>query len=137
VSEDEPGTLKERTTELLKNFAAEDKGYAFNDGGDGTMYAEWFADLLSEWLERSPAAPPPYEPDFMSHVQAETLHGTSILTVRLTHLPTGVTVAARDRQEAIYKLRKALAGHARRHYDLQEAERRRQRKAAGGTPGAA
>jgi hypothetical protein len=70
------------------------------------------------------------EPDIMAQVRTEALHGTSILTVRLTHEPTGVTVAALDRAEGVLKLRKALAGRARREYDLQEAERRRQRNAS-------
>ena len=70
------------------------------------------------------------EPEFMDRTRAETLHGTEHLKVRLTHEPTGITVAARDRTEAIYKLRHALAGHARRQYDLQEYERRQQAKAA-------
>jgi hypothetical protein len=79
------------------------------------------------------------EPDFMTRVQTETLHGTEHLKIRLTHTPTGITVAAADHTEAVYKLRKALAGAARRHYDLQEAQRRRERKAAQAeeTPGAA
>jgi hypothetical protein len=69
------------------------------------------------------------EPDFMAQTRTEEFYGP-ILTVRLTHEPTGVTVVARDRAEGVYKLRKALAARARREYDLQEAERRRQRKAA-------
>jgi hypothetical protein len=81
------------------------------------------------------------EPEFMDRVQAETLHGTEHLKIRLTHTPTGIMVVARDRAEAVYKLRKALAGHARRQYDLQEHERRQQaeaaREAAQETPGAA
>ena len=44
-------SLPERTRLLLARFDAEDKGYGFDDGGDGTMYATWFADLLDEWLE--------------------------------------------------------------------------------------
>ena len=70
------------------------------------------------------------EPEFMDQTRAEDLHGTEHLKVRLTHEPTGITVAARDRQEAVYKLRHALAGAARRQYDLQEHERRRLRKTA-------
>jgi predicted HD phosphohydrolase len=70
------------------------------------------------------------EPAFMDRVQAETLHDAGHLKVRLTHEPTGIMVVARDRQEAVYKLRKALAGHARRQFDLQHAERQRQAKAA-------
>jgi len=69
------------------------------------------------------------EPDFMDRTRAETLHGTDILKVRLTHEPTGITVVARDRPEAIVKLRHALTGAARRQYDLQETQRRQQRKA--------
>ena len=73
------------------------------------------------------------EPDFMARVTTEPLGGPEhlrgALTIRLTHEPTGVTVAARDRTEGVHKLRKALADRTRRQYDLQEAERRRQRKA--------
>jgi len=69
------------------------------------------------------------EPAFMDRVTTETLHGTEHLKVRLTHEPTGITVVARDRPEAIVKLRHALAGAARRQYDLQEAARREERKA--------
>jgi hypothetical protein len=76
------------------------------------------------------------EPEFMTQTRVETLRGMEILNVRLTHEPTGITIAARDRAEAIVKLRKALTGHARRQHDLQEAERRAQRKTEG-TPGAA
>ena len=76
------------------------------------------------------------EPDFMARVTTEPLGGPEhlrgALTIRLTHEPTGVTVAARDRTEGVHKLRKALADRARRQYDLQEAERRQQRKEAGG-----
>ena len=68
------------------------------------------------------------EPEFMQHVHAEPLRGHGALTIRLTHQPTGITIAARDHDEGIYKLRKALADAARRQYDLQEAERRTQRK---------
>jgi hypothetical protein len=44
--------LQTRTHQLLARFDAEAKGYAFNDSGDGTTYAEWFADLLDEWQAR-------------------------------------------------------------------------------------
>lgn len=51
----DPGLpLRERTIALIRRFDAEDKDYAFNDGGDGTTYAEWFADLLEEWAEGAP-----------------------------------------------------------------------------------
>jgi hypothetical protein len=76
------------------------------------------------------------EPDFMTRTTTEPLNGTGLteagghLTIRLTHQPTGIEVVARDRAEGIVKLRKALAGRARREFDLQEAERRAQRKAA-------
>ncbi len=76
------------------------------------------------------------EEDFMTLVRVDTFRvGTRTRTVHLTHLPTGVTVAADSRAEGVVKLRKALAGHARRQCDLQEAERRRQRKT--GASGAA
>jgi hypothetical protein len=81
-------------------------------------------------LEAAIAALTAAEPDFMARTRAEPLHDTEHLNIRLTHEPTGITVAARDRQEAIYKLRQALAGAARRQYDLQERERRAQEKAA-------
>ena len=43
-----------RTRALLERFDREDRSsYAFGDSGDGTQYAEWFADLLDEWLEAS------------------------------------------------------------------------------------
>ena len=43
-----------RTRALLEHFDREDRNsYAFGDSGDGTQYAEWFADLLDEWLEAS------------------------------------------------------------------------------------
>ena len=45
-------SLEDRTRILLREFDAEEKGYAFDDGGDGTAYATWFADLLDEWLTR-------------------------------------------------------------------------------------
>jgi hypothetical protein len=70
------------------------------------------------------------EPEFMAQTRVETLRGMEVLSVRLLHEPTGITIAARDRDEGIVKLRKALADRARREFDLQEAERRRQRKAA-------
>jgi hypothetical protein len=75
------------------------------------------------------------EPTFMQHVKAEPLDGHGPLTIRLTHEPAGITIAARDRAEGICKLRKALADRARRDYDLQETQRRRERKTEG-TPGA-
>jgi hypothetical protein len=41
--------LADRTRALLAAFDGETKDHGFNDGGDGTTYAEWFADLLDEW----------------------------------------------------------------------------------------
>ena len=76
------------------------------------------------------------EPDFMTRTTAEPLDGTGLtgtggdLTIRLVHQPTGIEVVARDRPEGIAKLRRALLARARREFDLQEAERRAQRKAA-------
>jgi len=49
---DSSAPLVERTRILIELFEEEDKGYAFNDGGDGTRYAEQFADLLREWLRQ-------------------------------------------------------------------------------------
>jgi hypothetical protein len=48
------GSLEARTREALAYFGREDKGYAFNDSGEGTAYAEQFAGLLREWLDRAP-----------------------------------------------------------------------------------
>lgn len=45
-------SLRERTESLIARFDAEDQDHAFNDGGDGTTYAQWFADLLEEWMKR-------------------------------------------------------------------------------------
>ena len=66
------------------------------------------------------------EPAFMEQTRTETLHGTEHLKVRLTHEPAGITIAARDRQEAIRKLQQALASHAARQTRLQEHQRRQQ-----------
>jgi hypothetical protein len=44
------GDLGERTRQLLARFDGEEQGYAFDDAGDGTRYATWFADLLDEYL---------------------------------------------------------------------------------------
>ena len=75
------------------------------------------------------------EPDFMTRTRVETLRGTEVLNVRLTHQPTGIEVVARDRAEGVYKLRKALAGAARRQYDLQwKAKVAEARKAGKETP---
>jgi hypothetical protein len=47
-------SLTKRTRELLARFDNSDRNsYSFNDSGDGTQYAEWFADLLDEWLKAS------------------------------------------------------------------------------------
>ena len=53
--------------------------------------------------------------DFMSAVRTDIFHarkGTE--AVRLTHLPSGVIVEADTRDEAVLRLKKAVAGHARR-----------------------
>ena len=68
------------------------------------------------------------EPRFMDQVKVEDIDG-EYLKVRLTHEPTGVTVLARDRAEGVFKLRKALTARARREYDLQEQQRRAERRA--------
>jgi hypothetical protein len=75
------------------------------------------------------------EPQFMQHTRVEPIDGHGVLTIRLTHEPTNISVVARDRPEGISKLRRALADRARRDYDLQETQRRRERKTEG-TPGA-
>ncbi len=50
----DPGApLAERTRVLIKIFEEQEKGYAFNDGGQGTAYAEEFVGLLREWLGRA------------------------------------------------------------------------------------
>ena len=87
-------------------------------------------------LEAAVAALAAPEPDFMTRTTVEPLNGTGLtgdaghLTIRLVHQPTRIEVVARDRAEGIAKLRQALLARARRDYDLQEAERRRQRKTA-------
>ncbi len=48
------GSLTQRTIQVLDKFDAEEKGHGFNDGGDGTYYAQVMADLLDEWLEYKP-----------------------------------------------------------------------------------
>lgn len=78
-------------------------------------------------LEDAVAALTAPEPDFMTRTLVEPLENPGVLTVCLTHEPTGVMVIARDRAEGLVKLGKALQGRARREHDLQEAERRRQR----------
>lgn len=52
MSEADGRPLADRTREVLADFAREDKGYAFNDGGDGTAYAWQMAELLEEWLRQ-------------------------------------------------------------------------------------
>lgn len=47
----DPGlSLRGRTIELVRRFDNEEKDHAFDDSGDGTTYAQWFADLLEEWV---------------------------------------------------------------------------------------
>lgn len=43
--------LPEKTRKLIRRFEGERKDHGFDDGGDGTIYACWFADLLREWME--------------------------------------------------------------------------------------
>ncbi len=75
------------------------------------------------------------EPDFMAEVRADTFRSSrGVEAVRLTHLPTGVTVEAATREEAAAKLGGALARHAQRHYDLQEQQRREDRHAEARQP---
>ena len=57
------------------------------------------------------------EPAFMSHVRAETFRDTETRAVRLTHLPSGVTVEAPTRGEAITKLGRAIERRARRRQE--------------------
>ena len=47
------GSLEDRTRQLIKEFDEQEKGYAFNYAGDGTVYAVRFAGLLREWLARA------------------------------------------------------------------------------------
>ncbi len=63
------------------------------------------------------------EPAFMSEVRTDIFRNTNTEAVRLTHLPTGVTIEAPTRAEATTKLGRALERHAQRHSE--------------GTPGAA
>jgi hypothetical protein len=91
---------------------------------------------LEERVAALEAAIAALEPDFMTRTTAEPLNGAGLtgdaghLTIRLTHQPTGIEVVARDRADGIARLRRALTDRARREFDLQEAERRAQRKAA-------
>jgi hypothetical protein len=56
------------------------------------------------------------EPGFMSEVRMdESLIDGTTVWVRLTHLPTGVTVEAPTRAEAVAKLGRALERYAQRH----------------------
>jgi hypothetical protein len=55
------------------------------------------------------------EPEFMSEVRAETFRSSGVETVHLIHLPTGVTVEAATRAEAVAKLGRALERYAQRH----------------------
>ena len=61
------------------------------------------------------------EPDFMQDVRADTFRNTKTEAVRLTrltrltHLPTGVTIEAPTREEAVAKLGRALQRYAERH----------------------
>ena len=48
------------------------------------------------------------EPEFMSEVRADMFRDTELRAVRLTHLPTGVTVEAPTRPEAVARLGRAL-----------------------------
>jgi protein subunit release factor B len=68
----------------------------------------------------------------MAHVTVETL-------VRLTHHPTRITVEARDRRDGVSRLGRALAARDRRERELEEVQRRAERRAeqAQGTSGAA
>ena len=45
------GSLINRSEEIIAMFDAEEKDYAFGDGGDAEMYAAEMADLLEKWAK--------------------------------------------------------------------------------------
>jgi hypothetical protein len=47
------GSLINRTEQIVAMFDAEEKDYAFGDGGDAEMYAAEMADLLERWAKES------------------------------------------------------------------------------------
>ena len=59
----DPGSLQDRTRQLVAEFEAQEKGYPFNYSGDGTAYATRFAGLLREWLGSAAPAPAGTVPD--------------------------------------------------------------------------
>lgn len=69
------------------------------------------------------------EPDFMSEVRTDIFRDSRGEAVRLTHLPTGVTVEAPTREEAQAKLGRALT--------RRDSGPRPHSRPPGGTPGAA
>jgi hypothetical protein len=58
------------------------------------------------------------EPEFMAETRVEPVDGSSLLIVRLTHLPTGISVDASSRAEAIVKLGRAIERRALREAGL-------------------
>ena len=90
-------------------------------------------EVISYWMEgnaphiKALVIPPmeiailEHDDDFMSAVSEETFRRlrTQAEAIRLTHLPTGVIVEADTRDEAVLRLKKAVAGHARRQRDLE------------------
>ena len=60
--------------------------------------------------------------DFMSVVRTDIFRRTGVRgeAIRMTHLPTGVMIEADTRDEAVIRLKKAVAGHARRQHDPEQ-----------------
>lgn len=47
------GSLRERSERVVTLYDAEEKNYAFGDGGDAEKYANTMANLLEEWVARA------------------------------------------------------------------------------------
>lgn len=47
------GSLRERSERVVAAYDAEEKNYAFGDGGDAEKYANTMANLLEEWTARA------------------------------------------------------------------------------------
>jgi hypothetical protein len=45
------GSLINRSEQIIAMFDAEEKDYAFVDGGDAEMYAAEMADILEKWAQ--------------------------------------------------------------------------------------
>jgi hypothetical protein len=55
------GTLIDRTELIVQFFDAEEKTYAFSDGGEALGYAAEMADLLEQWAKAVHNFGPRYE----------------------------------------------------------------------------